>query len=116
MTVTDHAPRLFGVSGSSDLVQFHGDVWVGLIASVLVAAAGTELTVSVLTEKWSTTFFVGFAVAGFISVLVTFITNAMGHQYWFFLGVLLPVGEALFCGLIGAQILSTSERPATLAK
>jgi hypothetical protein len=48
------------------------------------------------------------AAAGVVSVLVTFVADRAGHYYWTFYGILLPVGESLFCWLIGAQIWRSS--------
>jgi hypothetical protein len=109
-TAMGYSPQLLGISESTDVAQFRADVWVGLLSAVLVASAGIELVVYILMGRWSNSFFGRLAVAGFISVLVTFIANLAAHHYWSFLGVLLPVGEGLFCGLVGAQIWRSSQR------
>jgi hypothetical protein len=89
--------------------RFGADVWLGLLAAALVASACIEFLVYVLTDKWSNAFLFRLAAAGVVSVLVTFIVgDRAGHFYWTFYGVLLPLGEGLFCGLIGAQIWSTA--------
>ena len=105
--IDGYLPQLFGISESSDINAFGADVWAGLIAAALVASAGVELVVYILTGKWSTSTLAYFLVAGIISISVTFVANLIGHHYWSFLGVLLPIGEAGFCALAGAQIRET---------
>lgn len=106
--VVGYSPQLLGLPASHDIIDFRADVWAGLVASVLVASAAIELLAYVLTGKWSTSFLGRLAIAGFVSVLVTFVANLATHQWWSFLGVLLPVGEGLFCAVIGTQIWRTS--------
>jgi hypothetical protein len=110
MSVSAYVPKLLGVPASGDLVEFGADMWIGLLAAVLVASAGVELVLYILTGTWSNSFFGRLAVAGFVSVLVTFIVNLTAHHYWSFMGVLLPVGEGLFCAVVGAQIWRTSQQ------
>lgn len=89
-------------------MRFSADVWIGLLAAALVASACVELLVYVFTGKWSTSFFLSFAAAGFVVVLATFLGSLVSHHYWSFYGVLLPLGEAFFCALIWAQIWSAT--------
>ena len=96
------------IRASVDPNRFGPDVWVGLLAAALVAPACIELLVYVLTGKWSNTFLFRLAAAGVLSVFVTFIVDQAGHYYWTFYGILLPLGESLFCWLIGAQIRRSS--------
>ncbi|HEY6250946.1 MAG TPA: hypothetical protein VI685_13380 [Candidatus Angelobacter sp.] len=105
--VGGYSPKLLGASESGDIVQFRIDVWAGLLVAVLVASAGIESVAYILTGKWSNSFFGRLALAGFVSVVVTFMANLVAHHYWSFLGVLLPIGEGLFCALVGAQIWKT---------
>ena len=107
MGVSGYAPEL-GVPASSDIVQFRADIWIGFLAAVIVASAGVEAALYVLTGKWSNSFFGRLAVAGVASLLVTYAANLIAHNYWSFMGVLLPVGEGLFCAVVGAQIWRTS--------
>ncbi len=99
--------NLLGSHGSNDLSEFRLDVWLGLTAAALVAAVGIEGMASVLTGKWSNLFLFCLVGVGFVAILVTFIAN----RYWSFFGILWPVGEGLFCGVIGAQIWRTSRFP-----
>jgi hypothetical protein len=48
--------------------------------------------------------------AGVVTILVTFTVDRAAHHYWTFYGVLLPLGEGLFCAVEGAQIWRTSEQ------
>lgn len=102
--VAGYAPQVLGVRPSSDILEFRGDIWVGLIAGVLTASIFTELVTYILGGKWSNSFLFKFMIAGMTSILLTFIVNARFHNYWSFLGVLLPVGESLLCGLVGMQL------------
>jgi hypothetical protein len=105
-----YAPQFAGLRASGDIVEFRGDVWLGLAAAVLVAAICVELVAFTLTGKWSNLSLALLVLAGLASVLVTFIANLQAHHYWSFIGVLLPVGEALSCGVVGAQIWRPSEQ------
>ena|SRR5690242_21759849 len=87
---------LFSVA-TSDITAVGADVWAGLIAAALVASAGIELVVYILTGKWSTSTLGYFLAADMMSIAITFLANLIGHHYWSFLGVLLPIGEAGFC-------------------
>jgi hypothetical protein len=108
-----YSPQLIGVSESNDIVQFRTDVWIGLLAAALVASAGIELLAFALIGKWSTAVFGQLVAAGFFTICVAFLVNLMAHHYWSFLGVLLPIGEALFCALVGAQIWNSSPEETT---
>jgi len=108
--VGGYSPQILGVRPSSDIIDFHADVWLGLSAAVLVAAICMELVAFTLTSRWSN-FSLGLLVfVGFASILVTFIANRQARHYWSFVGILLPVGEALFCGVVGAQLWRSSEQ------
>lgn len=85
------------------------DLWIGLLAAALVASACIEFLVYVLTGTWSNSFLLWLAAAGAITTLLTFLLNKPDHSYWRFFGVLLPVGEGLFCTTIGAQIWKISQ-------
>ena len=111
--VAGYSPQLLGVRPSGDITEFRADVWIGLLTAALVASICIELLAYVVTNKWSNSFLALLIAAGLISVVVTFLgrrmaSNLPSHQYWSFLGVLLTVGEALFCGVLGAQILASS--------
>ena len=111
--VAGYAPDLLSIrasGASSNLNGFGGDVWLGLLAAALVTSACVELLAYVLTGKWSNSFLFRLATAGFLSVLVTFLTDRAAHHYWTFYGVLLPLGEGLFCAVVGAQIWRTSQQ------
>ena len=92
--------------------RFGIGVWIGLLAAALVASACIELLVYVLTGRWSNFYLVRFAAAGAGCVLVTFLADRAVHHYWTFYGIFLPVGEGLFCQLVGAQICRAPDRSA----
>ena len=108
--VAAYAPELLGVGASGDIIEFRGDVWLGLVAAVIVAAVCVEMIAFTLTSKWSNSSLASLALAGFAAVAVTFVANRQLRHYWSFIGVLLPLGEAFFCGLLGAQIGSRTEQ------
>jgi hypothetical protein len=110
MIVSGYAPKLLGIPASGDIVDFRADIWIGFLAAVIVASAGVEAALYVLTGKWSNSFFGRLAVAGVASLLVTYAAGLIAHNYWSFMGVLLPVGQGLFCAVVGAQIWRTSEQ------
>lgn len=102
---------ILGIPSSGDSSRFGPDVWIGLLAAALVASACIEFLVYVLTGKWSNSFLLRLAVAGAVTVLVTFAVDRAAHSYWTFYGVLLPLGEGLFCAIVGAQIWGSSRWP-----
>jgi hypothetical protein len=114
--------NLLGTHGSNDLSEFRLDMWIGLIAAALVAAVCIELMAYVLTGKWSNTVLARLVGAGILSIVVTFIATRavrpVGNlpllYYWAFFGILFSLGEALFCGLVGAQIWRTSQPQQTV--
>jgi hypothetical protein len=106
---TGYSPDVFGVSASSDISHFGPDVAIGLAAS-LVSSACIELLASLLTGRWSNRFFVYLSVVGLASVGATYLAHLFVQQAWAFFGVLLPVGEALFCWIIGLQIWQIREQ------
>ena len=108
--VAGYAPELLFVGASGDIIEFRGDVWLGLVAAVIVAAVCVEMIAFTLTSKWSNSSLASLALAGFAAVAVTFVANRQLRHYWSFIGVLLPLGEAFFCGLLGAQIGSRTEQ------
>ena len=102
-----YSPDLLNVLQSSDIVDFRGDVWVGLVAALLIASAGIELVAWVLVGYWSTRAFLALTIAGLTTVLLTYGATSMAHNYWSFFGVLFPLGQGSFCGLVGLQILKS---------
>ena len=108
--VGGYSPQVLGVQPSSDIIDFRADVWLGLSAAVLVAAICMELVAFTLTSRWSNFSLGLLALAGFATILITFIANQQVRHYWLFMGMLLPVGEALYCGVVGAQLWRSSEQ------
>lgn len=102
--VTGFSPDWFSVRPSSSILDFGVDVWLGLIAAGVVGAIGISAFTALLIGAWSTSLLRRLMLAALITIVVTFITNLPFHSYWSFLGILLPVGDALFCGLVGSQI------------
>jgi hypothetical protein len=108
-----YSPELFGVHRSNDISDFHADVWIGLLAASLVAAIFTEFVAYVLTNRWSNGVLACLAGAGALSVVVTFtgmrlVKLTLTTMPMLYHCILFSVGEALFCALIGAQILRSS--------
>lgn len=102
--VMGYSPVWLGIKQSGDVLEFHMDVLLGLLAGSIVAAAGISLVAAMLTGQWSSTLLRRLILAGIGTVLLTFTANLPFHDYWSFMGVLLPVGNALFCWLVGEQI------------
>jgi hypothetical protein len=98
------SPDWFGFRASTNIVDFRVDVLLGLVAAGVVGASGIALFTALLTREWSNSLLLRLIFAGLFTVLVTFIVNRPFHDYWSFFGVLLPVGNALFCCLVGTQI------------
>jgi hypothetical protein len=107
--VGGYSPQLFGVRASIDPIDFGFDILIGLLAAALVASVGIEFLVYVLTGNWNNSSLLRFLAAGVITILVTFAVDRAAHRYWTFYGVLLPLGEGLFCAVVGAQIWRASE-------
>jgi len=108
--VVGFSPDWFGFRPSGDIIQFGIDVWLGLIAAGAVGASGIALFTALLTRKWSNALLLRLMLAGLLTILVTFIANLPFHNYWSLLGVLLPLGSALFCWLVGTQIYEAARR------
>jgi hypothetical protein len=98
------SPVWFGFRGSAYIEDFGPDIWLGLIAAGVVGACGITLFASILTGRWSTVLLQRLALAGLVTVVVTFLANLPFHHYWSFFGVLFPLGNALFSWVVGMQI------------
>jgi hypothetical protein len=94
----------FGFRPSAHIPDFRIDMWFGLIAAGVVGASGIALFTAILTRQWSTSLLLRLLLAGLVTIAVTFIANLPFHSDWSFFGVLMPVGNALFCCLVGTQI------------
>ena len=103
-TVFGFSPDWLGVKPSSSIAGFGVDVVLGLAAAGVVGATGIWLFAALLTKKWSTRLLQHLMLAGLLCVCVTFIVNFPFKKEWSFFGVLLPVGNALFCYLVGSHI------------
>lgn len=103
-TVFGFSPDWFGVQPSSSIARFGVDVGLGLTAAGVVGAIGISVFAALLTRKWSLRILRRLMLAGFLCVCVTFIVNFPFQKDWSFFGVLLPVGNALFCYLVGSHI------------
>ena len=102
--VFGYSPDWFGFRPSQSLENFGPDTWLGLITAGAVGAFGITLFASILTGRWSKVLLQRLALAGLLTVVVTFIANLPFHHYWSFFGVLFPLGNALFCWVVGMQI------------
>lgn len=103
--VAGFSPNWFGFR-PSDFVnyQFGIDIVLGLVAAATFAAGGIALFAFVLTRRWSNRLLARLLLAGIVTITVTFIVNYPFHSYWSFFGVLLLLGNALFCYLVGTEI------------
>ncbi|OLB24015.1 MAG: hypothetical protein AUH15_01965 [Acidobacteriales bacterium 13_2_20CM_55_8] len=104
-----YSPDLLGMPASSAMPSFGTDVWIGLLVATLVSSACIELLASVLTGRWSNRFFLFLTAVGFVTVAATYTAHVLFRKPWTFLGVLLPIGEALFCWVLGQQIWESGE-------
>lgn len=102
--VEGFSPDWFGFRTSPNFDHFGIDVVLGLLASETVAAGGIAFFALVLTGQWSNSLLARLLLAGLVTIIVTFIVNYPLHSYWSLYGVLLPLGNALFCYLVGTQI------------
>jgi hypothetical protein len=109
VTVGGYWAELIHIRVSTE-IRFSVDVWIGLLAAALVASVGTEFLAYILTSKWSNSSLFLLGAAGIVTILLTFTIDRAVHHYWTFYGVLLPLGEGLFCAIVGAQIWKTSEQ------
>src|SRR5262249_48703322 len=82
--VGGYSPDLLGIPSSRGINDLGADVGIGLLAAALVASVCIEFLAYVLTGKWSNAFFLRLAVAGVITVVVTFAIDRVGHSYWTF--------------------------------
>ena len=116
-----YAPRLLGIRGSGDLTAFGVELWIGWSGAILVSSVGVELMVYVFTGRWSNTVLLRLIAAGFATIFLTFLAKLPFRNYWSFFGILMPVGEALFCWLVGTQFARqkqgrSGENPPTPAR
>jgi hypothetical protein len=103
------SPDWFGFRPSDNFDQFGMDIVLGLLAAATFAAGGIALFAFVLTGRWSNSLLARLLVAGMVTIIITFIVNYPFHNYWSFFGGLLPLGNALFCYLVGTQIWQQPE-------
>ena len=102
--VEGFSPDWFGFRPSPNFDHFGIDVVLGLLAAGTVAAGGIAFFAFVLTGQWSNSLLARLLLAGILTIIVTFIANYPFQIYWSFYGVLFPLGNALFCHLVGIQI------------
>lgn len=109
------SPNWFGFGISTYIEDFRIDVFLGLIAAGVVGASGIAVFTALLTGEWSTSLLQRLMLAGLVTIVLTFIANLPFHSYWSFFGILLPVGNALFCWLVGLQIWGNAIAASQLA-
>lgn len=103
------SPRWIGFLQSDNIGQFGFDIWLGLIAAGAVGACGIALFATLLTGSWSTALLRRLMLAGLLTICLAFVANLPFHKDWLLLGVLFPVGNALFCYFVGTHISQHSE-------
>lgn len=102
--VLGFSPDWFGFTPSDNFDQFGMDVVLGLFAAAIFAAGGIALFAFVITGRWSNSLLLRLLLAGMVTIIITFILNYPFRNYWSFFGVLIPLGNSLFCGAVGAHI------------
>ena len=102
--VAGFSPDWFGFGRSAQIVDFRADILMGLVAAGVVGASGIAVFTALITRKWSTGLLLRLILAGLGTIVVTLIANQPLHSYWSFFGILFPLGNALFCWLVGWQI------------
>ena len=102
--VEGFSPDWFGFRPSPNFDHFGIDVVLGLLAAGTVAAGGIAFFAFVLTGQLHNSLLARLLLAGILTIIVTFIANYPFQSYWSFFGVLFPLGNALFCHLVGTQI------------
>jgi hypothetical protein len=107
--VAGFSPDWFGFDPSENVDRFGMEVVLGLAAAAAFATAGIALFAFVLTGRWSSSLLLHLLLAGIVTIGVTFIMNLPFHGYWSFYGVLIPLGNSLFCGAVGTHIWRLSE-------
>lgn len=109
------SPRWIGFRQSDNIGHFGIDVWLGLIAAGAVGASGIALFAALLTGKWNKALHRRLLLAGLLTICITFIANLPFLKDGSLLGVLLPLGNALFCWLVGTEIWQRLEVPRDVA-
>jgi hypothetical protein len=102
--VMAYSPDAFRVGSSGDVVQFRGDVWLGLVAAGSVAAVGLHVLTAVLVGARRPTVFRRAVISSVVAILTTYLINLHFHNYWSFMGALLPIGEGLFGLIAGSEL------------
>ena len=69
-----------------------------------MGASGIALFAALLTRRWSKALHRRLLLAGLLTICITFIANLSFHKDGSLLGVLLPLGYALFSWLVGTEI------------
>ncbi|HEY5884684.1 MAG TPA: hypothetical protein VIT88_08360 [Pyrinomonadaceae bacterium] len=113
--VSGFSPDWFNFRPSTNFDQFGVDVALGLVVAATCAAGGIAVFAFVLTRRWSSSLLARLLLAGVVTIIVTSIVNYPFHSYWTFFGVLLPLGNSLFCGAVGAHIWQHSESKGQIA-
>jgi hypothetical protein len=108
--VSGFSPDWFGFRPSTNFDQFGMDVFLGLLTAATFAAGGMTLFAFVLTGRWSISLLPRLLLAGVVTIITTFIVNYRLHSYWSLYGVLLPLGNALFCYVVGTRIMQHQEK------
>lgn len=107
--------QVLGFRSSAGIGQFGFDIWLGLIAAGVVGSSGIALFATLLTRRWSNALLRRLMLAGLITIVVTFIANLPFQTDWSFLGLLFPLGNALFCYLVGSHILQRGKSETKVA-
>jgi hypothetical protein len=109
--------KWLGFRSSDSLGHFGFDIWLGLIAAGALGAGCIAMFTTLLTGRWSNALLRRLMLAGLITLVVTFVANRPFQTDWSFLGLLFPVGNALFSYLVGSHILQhgTAETKVTAA-
>jgi hypothetical protein len=104
-----YSQNLLGDSASHDISEFGADVAIGLLVAAAVSSVCIELLALILTGRWSNRFLLFLILGGFATVGATWVGHLFSRQPLAFFGALLPVGEALYCWIVGLQISQSRE-------
>ena len=90
------------ISVFKNIAEFRADIWIALLAAVPVTSLSIELLAYVLTNRWINVFLFRLVAAGALTVFVALVGTLFYR--WIPFWILLPLGNALYCSIIGEQI------------
>jgi FAD/FMN-containing dehydrogenase len=101
--VFSFAPEVFSVHTSNDILDFGGDVLLGLLCASITGAFGLGIIVSVTRKAWRGGMITQAVLAGFATISIAFVAHLKFHNYWSFFGVLFAVGFGMYGAILGRE-------------